>query len=130
MARPLKILVVEDDPAVAEVLVATLRQLGHEVCGVAHDVAELAALLESHEPNLVTLDLNLGRGRDGLGVATALEAGGPLAIVFVTGDVTPEDQEKIRATEGSALLMKPFTEAQLSEAIALALKRTAQIGVL
>jgi DNA-binding response OmpR family regulator len=124
MNAPLKAIVVEDDVLIAEGVAQTLRDLGHDVCGVAHDVAQLSALLGQHEPDLVTMDLNLGQGREGLGVATVLEATGPVAIVFVTGTVSQEQQDDIRTTECAALVLKPFTSAQLAAAIDFALERT------
>jgi DNA-binding response OmpR family regulator len=124
MTAALKAIVVEDDHLIAEGLAQTLQDLGHHVCGIAHDVAELSALLGEHDPDLVTMDVNLGQGREGLGVATVLEATGPLAIVFVTGTISEEQQEDIRTTECAALVLKPFTPAQLAVAIEIALERT------
>jgi AmiR/NasT family two-component response regulator len=120
----LKTIVLEDEDLIAQDLAQTLRDLGHEVCGIAHRVVELAPLMQQHAPDLVTIDVNLGDRRDGIGVATVLEAAGPLPIVFVTGAADEQEQEEMRTIEGAALVFKPFTRETLKAAIDLALART------
>ena len=100
-----------------------LRDLGHEVCGVANDAAGLAALLHKVTPDLITLDIDLGAGGEGLGLATLLEATGMVPIVFVAGGVDDQQRDAIHSIEGTALLVKPFTEPELRIAIALAFEK-------
>ncbi len=119
----LKTIVLEDEPLVAETIAQMLRDLGHEVCGVAHSASELPALLSAHEPDLITIDVNLGDRHDGVGVATLLEYAGCLPIVFITGGVDEEERGDIQAVEGSTLLLKPFTTDQLAAAIQAAQDR-------
>ena len=119
----LKTIVLEDEDLIAQDLAQTLRELGHEVCGIAHQVAELASLMQQHTPDLVTIDVNLGERHDGIGVATVLEAAGPLPIVFVTGAADEQEQEEMRCIEGAALVLKPFTRETLKAAIELAVAR-------
>ncbi|HUO23036.1 MAG TPA: response regulator [Caulobacteraceae bacterium] len=119
----LKVIVVEDQTAVARTLVDTLAALGHQVCGVASDVLEMAGLLQRFSADLLTIDLNLGKLHEGVGVATALQAAGPIPIVFVTGAASDEQKADIRALEAAALVIKPFTADQLRIGIALAFER-------
>ena len=126
MSKPLDIIVVDDDRLVADTVADMLTALGHHVAGIAHQVSDLGSLLAGVKPDLITLDLNLGRGRDGLGVATVLEAGDPLAIVFVTGAADEAILEEIKALPTASLVLKPFTPEALSQGIALALDRVRQ----
>ena len=119
----LKTIVLEDEPLIAEAIAQMLRDLGHQVCGVAHSAGELPALLSAHEPELITIDVNLGDRHDGIGVATLLESAGCLPIVFITGGVDEEERQDILAVEGSTLLLKPFTVDQLAMAIQEAVQR-------
>jgi DNA-binding response OmpR family regulator len=127
MSTALKTIVVEDDSLIAETLALALRELGHQVCGIAHDVLEMASLLHEHQPDLITLDLNLGKLHEGVGVATALQAAGPIPIVFVTGAVTEDQRKEIRALDAAALVLKPFTTEQLRMGIALAMRRSQDV---
>lgn len=119
----LKIIVLEDDAVIAEAIAQALQDLGHEVCGLATSVWDMAALLAMHEPDLVTIDLNIGERHDGIGVATALQAGGPLAVVFITGAAEDRDLEQIKAVPGSSVVLKPFTTPDLRMGLALAWTR-------
>src|ERR1700757_4072680 len=104
----LRTFVVETNPTAAAGLAQTLREMGHEVCGVASDVSGLAALLARETPDLIALSLDLEEGNEGLGLATVLQATGPLAIVFVAESADAPDRGAIRSIEGAALLLKPF----------------------
>lgn len=53
---PLKVVIVEDNVALAEIYKARLELIGYE-CHVAHDGEEALATIERERPNLVLLDL-------------------------------------------------------------------------
>ena len=55
-----RILVIEDEPGIADVLQVNLLAAGHQVAIVA-DGQEVLAVLMEHSPDLVILDLNLPR---------------------------------------------------------------------
>ena len=66
----------------------------------------------------MVIDLALGERQDGMGLATAVQAGGAIPIVFVTGPA--EEEETVQASrtiEGTARLLRPFTAEDLSQAI-------------
>jgi DNA-binding response OmpR family regulator len=110
----LKTLVVETSGAEASGLSAMLGRIGHEVCGVAGNVSGLAQLLfERATPDLIALDLNLDEGNEARGLATVLQATGPIPIVFVTGCVDWPERDGIRSIGGTALLIRPFGELEL-----------------
>lgn len=119
-----KAIIVENERLIALGLAQMLRALGYEVSGLASDASQLATLLGSVTPDLIALDLDLGEGAEGLGIATVLQATGPVPIVFLAAQADEQQRESIRAIEGTALLVGPFTEAELRVAVALALKRT------
>src|SRR5690606_31049821 len=73
-AQPLSLLLVEDDPTVAEVIGGLLRRQGHSVTHAAHALAALSALAE-RAPDAALLDLDLP-GLDGHQLARQLRAQG------------------------------------------------------
>jgi DNA-binding response OmpR family regulator len=119
----LKTFVVETDASAAGRLSQMLRDLGHEVCAVVRNVSQLAAMFEQVTPELIALDLDLADGNECLGLATVLQATGPFAIVFVGDSADGPERDDIRSIEGTALLTRPFGEAELRTAIALAFER-------
>ena len=97
-----RLLVVEDEPSIRELLAGSLRYAGFEVAaaGTAADALRLAAV---HRPDLVVLDVMLPDG-DGFDVLRRLRAAGPgPAVVFLT---------------------KPFALEELIARIAAVLRRT------
>ncbi|MCU0381526.1 MAG: response regulator, partial [Chitinophagaceae bacterium] len=62
----IRILIVEDEPLIAEDIAAALTQVDFSVTGVAYDAKEALLQLSSNTPDLVLLDINLGGGDEGL----------------------------------------------------------------
>ena len=58
--KALRILVVEDDTMIGELLVETLEGLGHAVCAVESNVANAVAAASRCRPDLMIVDVGLG----------------------------------------------------------------------
>jgi CheY-like chemotaxis protein len=115
-ARALELLLVEDDPTVAEVIVGLLHAQGHRAIHAAHGLAALGAVAGAHF-DVALLDLDLP-GMDGLALARALRAQGfdaPLLAVTARADAGAEPQARAAGFDG--FLRKPLTGAMLAEAI-------------
>ena len=81
-SRGLRILVVEDEAIIALELEAMLEDLGHEVLAIARTEAEAVRLSQSKRPELVLMDVRLGRNGDGINAARAILDNAPTFIVF------------------------------------------------
>ncbi len=106
--KPRRILVVEDQPALAHVTVALLRKLGHEVRSAADGPEALLAVKE-FGPDVVLLDIGLP-GMDGYEVARSLRAEmGPRTpmLVAMTGYGQHEVNRHARRAEFDYHLVKP-----------------------
>lgn len=119
---PLRVLLVEDDLTVAEVMTGLLQSQGHAVVHVAHGLAALAET-SVQDFDLCLLDLDLP-GLDGLALARQLRARGldrPLVAVTARADA---DAEPLAREAGfDAFLRKPLTGAMLTATIAAVLAR-------
>ena len=116
-AGSLRLLLVEDDPTVAEVLGGLLRGQGHEVVHALHGLAALAEIATT-DFDLGLLDLDLP-GLDGLALARAMRAQGfanPLVAVTARADGDAEPAALAAGFDG--FLRKPVTGAMLAVAIA------------
>ena len=112
----LRVLVVEDDALLAMLLAELLASMGHDVCATAATEAEALIAAIRYRPDLMIVDAGLGRGSGVSAVEEILRAG-PLAHVFVTGDA-----DRVRRRKPDAIVVrKPFREAELANAIDLAL---------
>ncbi|QNP41204.1 two-component regulator propeller domain-containing protein [Lysobacter solisilvae (ex Woo and Kim 2020)] len=111
--RSLSLLLVEDDPTVADVLVGLLRLQGHHVVHVAHGLAALAAVVTTpFDAALLDLDLP---GMDGLALARQLRIQGfapPLIAVTARADAGAEPEALEAGFDH--FIRKPMTLAMLA----------------
>lgn len=112
----LKVLVVEDDATVRDVLTTLLGFDGFEV-KAASDGSEGLELAETMQPDVILLDVELP-GVDGLEVCRMIRKRAPATkVVMVTGRATAEDELHGVAAGADAYLRKPFSPLELLEAL-------------
>ena len=92
-ARPLRILVVDDDPAMVGAITALVGTEGHQVI-TAYDGLTAVKRFREESPDLVLLDLAMP-GPDGFTVAGQMRAAGAAPILVVSGESAEE--AKVRA---------------------------------
>jgi two-component system, OmpR family, response regulator MprA len=105
-----RVLVVEDDSAIADVLRRTLRQEGHEVRSSQDGVDALRA--EEFVPDLVILDLGLP-GLDGVEVLRRLRAESDVPILILTARSELDDRVGGLDSGADDYLVKPFERQEL-----------------
>ncbi|WP_246192119.1 hybrid sensor histidine kinase/response regulator [Pseudoxanthomonas sangjuensis] len=119
-SRALSVLLVEDDPTVAEVMAGLLQAQGHAVRHAPHGLAALAEV-SGDGFDIALLDLDLP-GLDGLALARQLRAQGFAApLLAVTARADADAEPAARAAGFDGFLRKPVTGAMLAEAIEQAL---------
>jgi signal transduction histidine kinase/ActR/RegA family two-component response regulator len=113
-----KLLLVDDDNAVREVLSASLTDLGYEVVEAGSGGAALETLQREADIDLVVLDFAMP-GMNGAEVARRIEARHPgLPILFVTGFA---DRTALAGVGESHIIGKPPTDGDLATKVAAAL---------
>ncbi|TPG13974.1 DNA-binding response regulator [Pedococcus bigeumensis] len=118
-----RLLVVEDEPNIRELLATSLRFAGFEV-HVAADGATALHLATVHEPDLVVLDVMLP-DMDGFTVTRKLrDTGRQLPIVFVTARDSVDDKIKGLTVGGDDYVTKPFSLEEVVARIRAVLRRT------
>ncbi|MBK7215639.1 MAG: response regulator transcription factor [Candidatus Promineofilum sp.] len=117
----MKVLVVEDDLALSDVVSFTLRRAGYEVM-TAHDGLAAVEAFEQVPPDLILLDLNLPR-LDGLGVCRKVRAVSDVPIIILS--VRAGDEAVVRGLEMGAddYMVKPFSPTQLVARIRAVMRR-------
>src|SRR5919106_2039639 len=116
-----RVLVVEDDEPIADVLRRSLRAEGHEVRSAGDGVEALTAA-EQFTPDLVILDLGLPR-LDGMEVARRLRAESDVPILMLTARTETEDRVKGLDEGADDYLPKPFERDELLARIRALLRR-------
>jgi DNA-binding response OmpR family regulator len=116
-----RVLVVEDDESIADVLRRTLRQEGHEVRSSADGVEALRAA-EEFVPDLVILDLGLP-GLDGVEVCRRLRAESDVPILILTARSELDDRVEGLDSGADDYLAKPFERQELLARMRALLRR-------
>jgi PAS domain S-box-containing protein len=119
-----RIALVEDEPAIAEGLIAVLQSEGFDVEHVATGGAA-EQLIETFAPQLVLLDVGLP-DIDGVEVYQRIRSRWPdLPVIFSTGHGDRRKVEEVAQERHVSLLMKPYELEELFEAIAALERRAA-----
>ncbi|MGY0020578.1 response regulator transcription factor [Streptomyces sp. cg35] len=117
-----RLLVVDDEPAILDVLATSLRFLGYEVAEAATGRAALAAVRE-HAPHLVLLDVMLP-DIDGFEVVRRLrEAGSTTPVVFLTARESGHDIVGGLDLGADDYITKPFRLAEVAARVRAVLRR-------
>jgi DNA-binding response OmpR family regulator len=121
-----KILVVDDEPAVTDLLVYNLRKSGYEPL-VAADGREALRLARHSSPDLILLDLMLPE-LDGLDVCRELRKTSDVPIIMITA--RGEEIDRVVGLELGAddYIAKPFSVRELLARIKAVLRRTVSGG--
>jgi two-component system OmpR family response regulator len=122
-ARP-RLLVVEDDPNIVELLSASLRFAGFDVTA-ATSGADAVTTARTSQPDLVVLDVMLP-DLDGFEVIRRLrETGVRTPVVFLTARDATDDKVRGLTLGGDDYVTKPFSLEELTARIRAVLRRTA-----
>jgi len=118
-----KIMIVDDDPEICNLLQYTLESMGHniKICDNGREVIET---LKEFKPDLMILDVMLP-GIDGYSIATTIsqEEGLSQIPIIVISALEPSRSLFIKFNQVVAFLTKPFNTDDLFEAIKNGLKK-------
>jgi DNA-binding response OmpR family regulator len=120
-ARPPRVLVVEDDADIAEVLQRSLRLEGYEVRMAGDGVAALDQA-HSYLPDLVVLDLGLPK-LDGIEVARSLRERDDVPILMLTARDALDARVEGLDVGADDYLVKPFERQELLARLRALLRR-------
>ncbi len=121
-----RVLVVDDDLALAEMLGIVLRSEGLDPVFCADGAGALAAFRDT-SPDLVLLDLMLP-GRDGVDVCRAIRAESGVPIVMLTAKTDTVDVVVGLESGADDYVMKPFKPKELIARVRARLRRTEEPG--
>jgi PAS domain S-box-containing protein len=115
--EPVRVLAVEDEPEVLDILRAMLVHGGHSVITAASG-REALALFDREPVDLVITDLGMP-GMTGLALAAELKRRHSVPVILLTGWADELDEKNVR--EVDVIVGKPFTRERLFQAAARAL---------
>jgi DNA-binding response OmpR family regulator len=119
----MKLLLIEDDEAVAQVLAEAFASGGHETA-VTYTGEDGLAYLKRERPDAVVLDVRLPK-LDGVGVLRQIRSTDQtLPVIIMTGLATPGEIAEVRRLGVTEIIEKPEVLRHFSEALARIAKGT------
>lgn len=120
-----RVLAVEDDALVLMMAVEMLGDLGYEAREAA-SADEALAVLQTEPIDILFTDVGLG-GKTGVQLAIEAKQQFPqLRLIFATGHSVVKEMDTYEELRHAVLLMKPFDEAELEQALKAAKLRAGQ----
>ncbi len=113
------VLIIEDEPIIAMDIESIVRDLGHDVSGIAVTRDEAVAQAGEHRPGLVLADIQLADDSSGIDAVQDILAKIDVPVIFITA--FPERLLTGERPEPAFLITKPFQHSTVKTAIAQAL---------
>lgn len=122
----INILIVEDEPLIAEDIASILNSADYEVAGIVYEKSELVRILNKNTTDLVLLDINLNGKQEGIEFANLIRSQYNIPFVYLTSYSDKNTLDNAKNTEPCGYIVKPFSEASLYTTIEVALVNFAQ----
>lgn len=115
----LRVMIVEDEFLIALELEFLIRDFGHEVVGIAVDVAGGLKLAEKEEPDVATVDLRLKHNDDGADLARQLLDRFGIRAIFVSGNLDQAMRDRLADLDPYGFVGKPMAPHSLKQLLDL-----------
>src|SRR5687767_13520765 len=104
----IRVLIVEDEPLIAENIAMYLNNNDFTVSGIAYDDEEAFKELNVNPPDAVLLDVNLESSKDGIDIAEYINAHNRIPFVYLTSYSDKAIVERAKKTNPAGYIVKPF----------------------
>jgi DNA-binding NarL/FixJ family response regulator len=121
-----KILIVEDEPLIAEDIAEALQRNDYVVSAIVYSKEDALLELNHNLPDVALLDINLNGGMEGIEIANTIAACYGIPFIFLTSYSDKKTVALSKVTEPAGYIVKPFTEAGLYSSLEVALYNYAQ----
>lgn len=121
-----KVLVVEDEPIIADDIAASLEDLGYEVIEAVASANDAIHALKKNKADVVLLDIQIDGSIDGTMLAEIIQKEFSIPFIFLTSNADPFTIDKVKQLKPAGFIVKPFDDRDLHSSIEIALHRTSQ----
>lgn len=122
MRKDIRVLIVEDEPLVGEMIQRTLDDIGYIVAGKAVDGLQAIELTQTLRPDVVLMDLEMPK-MGGIEATRCILASCPTPVVILSAYEAQELVEKASQAGAGAYLVKPPDMREVERAITIAMAR-------
>jgi len=113
--KKLRVLVVDDQAAVCEVVADTIQYAGHEIVGTAKDGMEAVARAKELRPDLVVMDISMPRMNGVEAMKAILTAGDAKRVLLMSGEYRSlgVTRDEMMRKGAAGFMEKPFNVSEL-----------------
>ena len=124
-----KILIVEDEPFIAENLQEMLSIFGYEDTEIANSANQAIKAIKTSRPDLCLLDVKIKGDQDGIELGGIIQEQYQLPFVYITSYSDKDTVNRAKHTRPLGFIVKPFTKDDVYAAIEVALFNKNRIAV-
>jgi two-component system response regulator EvgA len=113
--KKLRVLVVDDQPAVCEVVADSIQYAGHEIVGTAKDGVEAVERAKELKPDLVVMDISMPRMNGVEAMKAILAAGAAKRVLLMSGEYRSlgVTRDEMMRNGAAGFMEKPFNVGEL-----------------
>lgn len=126
MPESIHVMIVEDESIVAMDLAAGLEHDGYTIAGIADNYDDAIKIFSGTQVDILLMDIHLHGSKDGVDTATALMKIKQVPLIYLTAFTDPVTIERVKHTNPSAFLTKPYSIDNVRISIDLALHHFAE----
>ena len=116
-----KVLIVEDDPVIADIIETILVQKGYMVTGKVRTGEEALFTAASEYPDCVLMDISLASALSGITTAHYLTRLFNIPVIFITGCTDDESIQRAQHVQAQGLISKPFKPLDITTNVSIAI---------
>ena len=108
-----RILIVEDDPIIADMNKEIVELGGGIVVDIASDGETAVELFKRHNPDIILMDIFLDSEMDGIQAMEIIRKKSNIPVIYMSGNSEKPTQSRAKKTNYSAYLVKPIEPQRL-----------------
>lgn len=121
--REEKILIVEDEMIISATIEESLNKIGYYNIEIAFNAQKAFELIDRNTYDVILMDINLGKGKDGIDVIEEIQRKKHVPVIYVTGNSDNKTLTKAKTTLPGGFIVKPITDTDLRVQLELVLYR-------
>lgn len=123
MMREEKILIVEDEMIISATIEESLNKIGYNNIEIAFNAQKAVEMIDHNSYDVILMDINLGKGKDGIDVIEEIQRKKHVSVIYVTGNSDNKTLTKAKTTLPGGFIVKPITETDLKVQLEMVLHR-------
>lgn len=113
----------EDEVLISMDIQQKLEKFGYHVSGIVASGEDALAKVNEHQPELILMDIVIQGNMDGIEAAQKIQEQFGIPVIYLTAYSDENNLRRVKLTQPSAYLLKPYSERELEITIELALHR-------